>query len=412
MGTRMFGWMTRYWRALFHPQVDEAAVQRHLRAIKERLPTPVVWLLGKAQSGKTSIIHDLTGDPRAKIGNGFEPCTKSSLRYAFPDKEFPLVEFLDTRGLDDASYDPSEDVKWHEQQSHLVMVVMRVMDHAQGSLLAIVEDLRRRKPDWPIIVVQTCLHEGYTWREPRHILPYPFDKEPLPSEVPPDLTRSLLAQRAWFRGETIRYVAIDFTLPEDGFEPQFYGLQQLWRAIEEALPLGLWSFLKEGGPLSQSLAEPYAQAAEQTILAHTVLAAGAAAVPVAAIDIPLIVAIQFHMAQRIAKIYGQSLTGDRWLDLMGTLGWSFLTRLGVRFISRELLKLLPWVGVPVAATFMGASTYALGRMLAWYFAEIKHGHLPDQHALRRMYEKEWERARDRLGGVFSSSSKEGPEKDR
>ncbi len=412
MGDRMFGWLTHYWQALFHHRVDEEAVQRGLRTIKERLPTPVVWLLGKAQSGKTSIIHALTGDPRAKIGNGFEPCTKNSVRYAFPDKELPLVEFLDTRGLDDASYDPSEDLKWHQQQAHLVMVVMRVMDHAQGSVRSVVEDLRRRKPDWPIIVVQTCLHEGYPWREPRHILPYPFDKEPLPSEVPPDLTRSLLAQRAWFRGEAIRHVAIDFTLPEDGFEPQFYGVEQLWWAIEDALPLGLWRLLREHDALVQSLGEAYFRAAEQTILAHSVLAAGAAAVPVAAVDIPLIVAIQFHMAQQIAKVYGQPLNRDRWLDLMGTLGWSFLSRLGMRYISRELLKFLPWVGVPVAATFMGASTYALGRMLAWYFAEIKHGHLPDREALRRMYEKEWERGRDRLGGVFSASPKGTTKKDR
>ncbi len=66
----------------------------------------------------------------------------------------------------------------------------------------------------------------------------------------------------------------------------------------------------------------------------------------------------------------------------------------------------------MAATFMGASTYALGRMLAWYFAEIKHGHLPDREALRRMYEKEWERGRDRLGGVFSASPKGTTKKDR
>jgi len=400
----MFSWLTQYWRALFDPTVDEEAVEKSLQEIKNRLPTPVVWLLGKTQSGKTSIIHALTRDPRAKIGNGFEPCTKTSFRYSFPDQELSLIEFLDTRGLDDASYDPSEDLKWHEEQSHLVMVVMRAMDHAQGSVRAAVEAIRRRKPDWPVIVVQTCLHDGYPWREPRHIFPYPFDGEGLSPEVPKDLSRSLLAQREWFRGEKVRFVAIDFTLPEDGFTPQFYGLEELWRTVEEVLPLGLWALLKENDALHQTLGEIYSQAADRTILAHSFLAAAAGAVPVPAIDIPVIVGIQFHMAQQIAKVYGQPLDRDRWLDLMGTLGWSFLTRWGLRYVSREVLKFLPWVGVPVAAAFMGVSTYALGRLLSWYFAEIKHGHLPDQKILRKMYQQEWERGRLHLAKLFEESA--------
>lgn len=390
--------MADWWRALFDPRVDQEAVQKNLRELKNRLPTPVIWLLGKAQSGKTSIVHALTGDPRAKIGNGFQPCTKASFRYAFPSQELALIEFLDTRGLGDASYDPSEDLKWHEEQSHLVMVVMRVMDHAQGSIRAVVESIRKRRPDWPVIVVQTCLHEGYPWREPRHILPYPFQEEPLPSVVPQDLARSLLAQRTWFRGDQVRFVAIDFTLPEDGFTPQFYGLEQLWQTLEEVFPVGLWGLLKESGEMRQKLGEVYLQAAESTILAHSLLAAAAATVPVPALDIPLIVGIQFHMAQQIARIYGQPLSRDRWLDLIGTLGWSLATRMGVR----EMLKFLPWIGVPSAIVFMGVSTYALGRLLSWYFAEIKLGHLPDKATLRKMYQQEWDRAHRQMGGQFQT----------
>lgn len=390
--------MANWWRALFDPRVDQEAVEKSLDEVKNRLPTPVVWLLGKAQSGKTSIIHALTGDPRAKIGNGFQPCTKASLHYAFPSQEMPLFEFLDTRGLDDASYDPGEDLKWHEAQSHLVMVVMRAMDHAQGSVRAVVESVRSPRPDWPVIVVQTCLHEGYPWREPRHILPYPFHEEPLPSVVPQDLARSLLAQRTWFRGDQVRFVAVDFTLPEDGFTPQFYGLEQLWQTLEEVFPLGMWGLLKESSEMRQQLGEVYLQAAESTILAHSLLAAAAAAVPVPALDIPLIVGIQFHMAQQIARIYGQPLSRDRWFDLIGTLGWSLATRIGLR----EILKFLPWIGVPSAIVFVGVSTYALGRLLSWYFAEIRLGHLPDKATLRKMYQQEWDQAHRRMGGQFQA----------
>jgi GTP-binding protein EngB required for normal cell division len=45
---------------------------------------PVVWLLGKVQSGKSSIIRALTGETAAAVGNGFRPCTRSSAIFDFP----------------------------------------------------------------------------------------------------------------------------------------------------------------------------------------------------------------------------------------------------------------------------------------------------------------------------------------
>ena len=48
------------------------------------------WLLGKTQSGKTSIIRYLTGADDAVIGSGFRPCTKTSRQFQFPSPEAPL----------------------------------------------------------------------------------------------------------------------------------------------------------------------------------------------------------------------------------------------------------------------------------------------------------------------------------
>lgn len=379
-----------------HYRGDEAELQRRLKEFEGHLPRPVIWLLGKAQSGKTSIVQALTGDPRAKIGTGFEPCTRDSWRYAFPNKELPLVEFLDTRGLNDTAYDPREDIAWHEKQSHLVMAVMRVMDPAQESIHAIVKEIKRRHPEWPVILVQTCLHEGYPWREPRHIEPYPFDCDPLPKEVPSDLARAIQWQRDMFRGLHIHPVVIDFTLPEDGFEPQFYGLEQLWDAIEKVLPLAIWGIIKNSKELREKLAGSYTQAAEAIITTHATVAAAGASVPIPAIDLPVILAVQFSMAQQLAQLYGQKLTADRFWDLLGTLGWGFMTRWGLRYLSRQILKFIPWLGIAVGAAFTWASTYALGRALEWYFREIKLGHLPEPETLRKMYSEAFRTAKASL----------------
>src|SRR5690348_14792828 len=82
---------------------------------KEKLlrsaPVPKIWLFGKTGSGKTSIVRCLTGAEDAEIGNGFRPETKFSREYEFPTPENPVLRFLDTRGLGEASYDPKEDIE-------------------------------------------------------------------------------------------------------------------------------------------------------------------------------------------------------------------------------------------------------------------------------------------------------------
>ena len=383
-------------------EVNNPEFLRKLEELKDRLPPPVIWLVGKAQAGKTSIVHALTGDPRAEIGNGFEPCTKSSWRYPFLSHESPLLEFLDTRGLGDADYDPTEDLQWHEQHAHLVMAVMRAMDLAQDAVRAVIHQVMRRHPDWPVIVVQTCLHDGYPWREPRHILPYPFDREPFPPEVPQDLARALTEQRSWFPRDKVRFVAIDFTLPEDGYTPQFYGLEQLWQAIENAFPASIGAMIAAIPELRRHVGAIHGQKALGVILHHALLAAIAGAVPIPAIDLPLILGIQFLMAQRLAAIYNQPLTWERFWDMAATLGWGFATRWGIRYVARELLKVFPWVGVPAAAAFSGISTYALGQTLAWYFAEIKKGAVPTPDDIRRIFQNELKFAHKHLAGLFQS----------
>lgn len=383
-------------------ELNDPEFDRKLEELKARLPRPVIWLVGKAQAGKTSIVHALTGDPRAEIGKGFEPCTKSSWRYPFPSHESPLLEFLDTRGLGDADYDPTEDLQWHEQDAHLVMAVMRADDSGREAVCNVIREVMRRHPDWPVIVVQTCLHRLYPPQERRHILPYPFDREPFPPEVPQDLARALTQQRSWFPRDKVRFVAIDFTLPEDGYTPQFYGLEQLWQAIEDAFPVSIRAMIAATQELRRHAGALHSQKAQEVILHYALLAAGAGAVPIPAIDLPLILGIQFLMAQRLAAIYNQPLTWERFWDMVATLGWGFVTRWGVRYVTRELLKFLPWVGMPAAAAFNGVSTYALGQTLAWYFAEIKKGAVPTVDDIKHIYQNELKFAREHATGLFQS----------
>src|SRR5215813_9338955 len=122
------------------PGVNEEGARQRAQAT-----APVVWLLGKTGAGKTAIVAALTGDARAVVGQGFEPCTRTANFYDVPP-EAPLLRFLDTRGLGEVDYDPTNDMSWCEQQSHLLLVVMQVSDPVQHEVLRALQAARRRHP--------------------------------------------------------------------------------------------------------------------------------------------------------------------------------------------------------------------------------------------------------------------------
>src|SRR5262249_19038689 len=90
-----FANLHRYWRG------DGEFLRRRAELLAQP-PIPYLWLFGKTGSGKTSIIHSLTGAENAVIGKGFRPQTPAAQLFSFPDDETPIVQFLDTRGIGEA----------------------------------------------------------------------------------------------------------------------------------------------------------------------------------------------------------------------------------------------------------------------------------------------------------------------
>jgi uncharacterized protein (DUF697 family) len=386
----------KIWRKVLAPEVDPRVLDERLRAAKAALPPPVLWLLGKAQAGKTSLVHALTGSSRAEIGGGFRPCTRAAQIYSFPNEDECFLRFLDTRGLGEAGQDAAAELPKLEAQADLIVVVVKAMDHAQQHVLEILRGVTQRHPDWPILVLQTALHEGYPPDAMRHVLPYPYAENvrnasqatpPTYSPaVPHDLARSLLAQRELFRGYRARFVPVDFTLPEDGFEPVDYGLEQLWSVIEELVPLGLRGMLGQSPAARQAIRGELYRKALPHIVAYSMAAGGAGAVPLPVVDVPLVLASQARMLYKIAEIYQQPMNVARMAEIAGALGIGFLTRLGVR----ELLKLVPvpGLGEGVSALYASASTYALGAALCQYFSRVRGGAKLDVATIRRLYAAE------------------------
>jgi uncharacterized protein (DUF697 family)/predicted GTPase len=355
------------------------------------VPPPVFWLLGKTQSGKSAIIRTLTHSTAAEVGNGFKPCTKTAMLFDYPDAASAFLRFLDTRGLSEAGYDASADMAWCERQAHLLIVVVKAMDHQLEALLAAVRQIRKAHPNWPLIVAQTTLHEGYPIRTMDHPMPYPFASEQIGPAVPADLRFSLLKQREDFAGLNARFVPIDFTLAEDGYEPTDYGIDELWTAIETALPLGLREMLD-----ISRINDVYSKAAHSHIVSYAILAGCAAAIPLPVASLSTVVILQGKMFHSIASVYGLPLTRQSLSEIVSAIGLGVLSGMG----GRELLKLVPYYGQTVAAGMAGVYTaavsYALGKTLCYYFSHTRQGEALSPEALNAMFKQEFMRGGDLL----------------
>ncbi len=377
-------------REMFSSEARDARLQERLKRLREKMPAPVIWLFGKTQSGKTSIVKYLTGAESAEIGKGFQPCTRFSRQYAFPVDEAPLITFLDTRGLDEPSYDPTEDLEKLNDRAHVLVVAVKALDHAQENVVAHLRTLRRAKPTRPVLLVLTCLHEAYPQQQHPLPSPFPIDGESVADSpaLPQDLTRSLTEQRRRFEGLTDRIAAVDLTPADEGFNDPDYGGPLLRQILVELLPDAFRQTLLSLAEAGRELQEFYAQQALPYILSYSSLAATAAALPVPLVDLMLLSAVQTRMVYRLALLYGQPLSAQRFLEIAGSLGFGLILRQG----SRSVLKCIPYVGTAfgsvTSGALAGASTFALGKAFCFYYRAVHRGHVPKSEDLRRYYREQ------------------------
>jgi uncharacterized protein (DUF697 family) len=382
--------MLQQLKRLFSSSGRQERLNEHLDRLRQRLPVPVFWLLGKTQSGKTSVIKYLTGASHAEIGQGFRPCTRYSRRYLFPTEEAPLLSFLDTRGLDEPGYDPAEDLARFDAEAHLVLVTVKALDHAQENVHKHLQTIRRARPGRPVVLGLTCLHEAYPQQQ--HPQPYPFsgDGEPSAPTAPlsADLFRSLAEQRRRFEGLVDHVVAVDLTPAEEGFADPDYGGPRLRQVLLDVLPAALRQTLLSLDEAKKDLQDAFARQALPHILGYSSLATAAGALPIPFVDLLLLSGIQTRMVYHLAQLYGQPLTAKRFLEIAGSLGLGLF----VRQAGREAVKLIPYVGTLLGSVaggaLGGASTYALGKAFCYYFRAVHEGHVPRPEELRRYFKEQ------------------------
>jgi len=329
-------------------------------------PLPVLWLLGRTGAGKTSLLRGLVG--QGEVGAGFAPCTRSAQVRDHPAGA-PVLRFLDTRGLDEAGYDPTEDLAVAEAGAHAVLIPVRLDDPAQGRVAAVLADLMRRRPALPVLVVHTGA-----------------DLMPDPAT----LARARAATQARLEAAAGRPLpAVTVGLPPVGAAT---GLDDLRAALARLLPEAALLIAREAA--ADAEARAFAEARAE-VLWHAGAAGAADAAPLlGAIGVP---AVQGVLLRRLARRYDLDWTPARIRAFAAALGAGAVLRMGAGYGLRQLAKLVPvagqTLGAAAAAGLGFAATYALGRAAHVWLHAAARGEAVDAGTLRARYAEAFEAAR-------------------
>ncbi len=384
----------RHWFASTPSEGDvfsiDDSVAEDIEQLRQRAAIPRLWLFGKTGSGKSSVVQFLTGAEEATVGEGYRPETRASRRFDFPDAEDPLLTFIDTRGLAEAKYDPNEDIERFSSSTQLMIITVRVSDHAIESVVGPLRQIRQSCPERPVLLVLTCLHE-VAGAENISESDDPFEPSSTSRLVIPRLLQTLIEEKSTqFAGLFDAVIPVDFTRIEDGFAEPNFGGSRLKSAILDQLPHAYRQALlalNESGTAAMSARQ---RRVHWQVLASSALAATAGAVPLPWVDIPVVLGIQTHLAMRIAKVYDMEITPARWAVLSSAAGG----RIAIRLAIRGALKFIPWAGMAVGAASSFAFTYALGMSWDWYFADLRRGHMPTANQLQQIFAQQLRRGQE------------------
>lgn len=339
----------------------------------QRQHLPTLWLLGKTGSGKSSLVHAITGESHIEIGNGFEPCTLTASSYTFP-KQSPLLRFMDTRGLAESGYDASQDIEQALSASHGIVVLVKADDPEQSALLAALKQVKKRLGSTQLLLVHTAVLSSSKADRERQVA---FNTQQI--------------TQLW--GTNIHSIEVDFA-PLDAHPEQQYSVSpnstecyhypQLIEQLAAQIPvIGLMANHSEHASLEQQ----NFKALENEVLWYAGSAATTDIFP--AVGLVTVPAIQAKLLHSLANQYGVEWNKRAFSELIGCMGGSFAVQYAVKLGARQVPKFIPGWGQTVAAAAAAAisfgTTYAIGRSACYYFYKKSSGEEPNPEELQALY---------------------------
>ncbi|AFZ53922.1 YcjF family protein [Cyanobacterium aponinum] len=373
-------------------RVDEEEIKKILAEVRSQLPTTEALLIGKPQAGKSSIVRGLTGVGKEIVGQGFRPHTQHTERYAYPSEDLPLLIFTDTVGLGDINNSTeviieelTAELERESKKARILILTVKINDFATDSLKMVAENLQKKYPQIPCLLVVTSLHELYPNCDTNHP-----DYPPTFSEI----DRAFIEIKNTFQGLFDQAVLIDFTLEEDEYNPVFYGLEALRDSLAELLPSAEAQTIHKllDQTVDSQLGSIYRDVARRYILAFSIMAGTVAAVPLPFATMPVLTALEVTMVGVLGQLYGQKISASQAGGILSAIAGGFLAQA----IGRELIKFVPGFGSVVAASWAGAYTWALGEGACVYFGDLMGGKKPDPNQIKEVMKDAFDNAKKKF----------------
>ncbi|WP_404789811.1 YcjF family protein [Altericista sp. CCNU0014] len=386
-------WLTQWF------QIGEADLQQLLEQVRQSLPTAEVILIGKAQTGKSSIVRAMTGASVEIVGQGFRPHTAHTQRYAYPTEDLTLLNFIDTIGLGEGLKDPQSVLQDLQQvlsgemrpdssppAARVLVATVKIADFAIDRVHQLLQALRREHPQVPCLLVVTCIHDLYPAAVTEHP-PYPPDNI--------EVQRAYAALQNQLRDVYDRSVLVDFTLEEDGYTPVLYGLEAFIETLAALMPdaeaQAIHRLLARDA-LGDRIGNMYRDAGRRYVLPFSIMAATLAAVPLPLATMPVLTALQVSMVTLLGRLYGQTLSPSQAGGVASAIAGGFAAQV----VGRELVKFIPGLGSAIAASWAGAYTWALGEGACVYFGDLMGGKTPDPQKIQKIMKESFKSAQERF----------------
>jgi uncharacterized protein (DUF697 family)/predicted GTPase len=372
--------------------LDEKRLADILQQVRSSLPTTEAILVGKPQAGKSSIVRAITGVAPDIIGQGYQPHTRHTERYSFPDAELPLLVFTDTVGLGDGQSETSEvvqellgTVELDKRQAKVMILTVKINDFATDTLRTIAQSIRSRHPEIPCLLAVTCLHEAYPDVQ--------MDHPAYPPEIA-EVDRAFAQIQQDFAGLFDRAILVDFTLEEDGYTEVFYGLEKLMEDLSALLPKAEAKAMQQllSDRDTDQIGNIYRTTARRYIAPFAIMAGALAAVPLPLATMPVLTAVQVSMVGLLGRLYGQQLTPSQAGGVVSTIAGGFIAQA----IGRELVKFIPGFGAVIAASWATAYTVSLGEAAVVYFGDLMGGKKPDGDRIQNVMQDQFQATQNQL----------------
>jgi GTPase len=317
-------------------------------------PTLQLFLAGKANAGKSSLVNALLRRPLAEMSP--TPGETSEVRRYRYNESLVVV---DTPGLGVGETEADE-LTWNALED--ADVLLYLINSLEGPTKAAVADITRLQDR--AVPVRVLLSRSDKLTDP--------------------------VQKAEFKNDAL----LKLGLSEKNLQfvsDEGEGLNELSEWIQSLDTKGLeWARVMR--TVLPALQRQLDTEASDIIHLRAIAAGVVAAVPIPLADIVPLSAIHLEMAYQLGEVYREELEKERLLEVLGVVG----VGIAWQTAARQLLKFIPFAGWAISAGMAFAGTEGIGHALKAYFAAGMRWDEEAQEELKEMAAREAKESKRRF----------------